>query len=127
MNACVRERPQMPAVRYAREELAADFSLPAHSWRYQATVRRKPSSKFTRILKPRCFWAAEISASECRMSPERDLSYLTLPLYPVILLMISKVSFKVTWTPQAKLNIFPATSDAGAVQASRLAETTLSM
>src|SRR5208282_5194898 len=94
---------------------------------YHSTVRRRPSSKFTRTLYPKCFCAFVMSASECLMSPPRSGPYLTAPLYPVSGFKAANVSFSVIRRPVAQLNTRPAHSAAGAEQASRLAETALSM
>src|SRR5580704_2622968 len=100
----------------------ADFSRE----RYQSIVRRSPSSKFTCGLYPRCFSDRDRSASECFTSPARSGPCFTSPGYPVSFLSTLNISFRSMRVPVATLNTFPATSLAGALQASKFACTTLS-
>ena len=56
----------------AQMAINRDYTDNTHFPRYHSTVLRRPSSKFTLGLYPRCFSAREMSARECLMSPPRS-------------------------------------------------------
>ena len=91
----------------------------------------RPSQAFFKIyfgfISEMLFRRREMSASECLISPPRSAPWMGEPEYEVSVCRSLKVSLSVIRRPVATLNTLPAACCAGALQASRLASTALSM